>query len=95
MSFADFSRQALLHDFVKATILHVREASTAKNISFPSYLRLISPFPFRLVIGLRAVEHTYGTSVRFCSSEQMFAAGFLHIPHRYGDPCLRLSLSRY
>lgn len=81
-------------DFVKATILRVRETSSDKSINFPSYLRFIYPCPFRIAIGLRVVMHTYHTGIglvwSFCSSEQMFAAGFLQIPRRHGHPCLGL-----
>lgn len=31
----------------------------------------------------------------FCTSGQMFAAGFLQIPTHGGHPCLRLYTSRY
>ena len=38
---ADFSRQALLHNFRKKTIRHVRETSSDKSISFQSYVCFI------------------------------------------------------
>ncbi len=50
-------------DFVKATILRVRETSSDKSINFPSYLRFIYPCPFRIAIGLRVVMHTYHTGI--------------------------------
>lgn len=49
---ADFSRQALLHDFRKATNRHVRETSLVKHVVFPSYTHLIYYLQFRVVIGL-------------------------------------------
>ena len=50
-------------DFVKATILRVRETSSDKSINFPSYLRFIYPCPFRIAIGFRVVMHTYHTGI--------------------------------
>ena len=41
MASADFSRQALLHDFRKATNRHVRETSSDKGLFFPSYTHFI------------------------------------------------------
>lgn len=37
MAFADFSRQALLHNFRKKAICRVREPSPDKGIIFPPY----------------------------------------------------------
>ena len=53
MASADFSRQALLHDFRKKTTnRHVRETSLVKYAVFPSYTHLIYCMQFRVVIGL-------------------------------------------
>ena len=41
MTSADFLRQALLHDFHKKTIYHVRKTSSNKGIIFPSYTYFI------------------------------------------------------
>ena len=41
MTSADFSRQALLHNFRKKTIRHVRETFSDKLIIFPSYTYFI------------------------------------------------------
>ena len=41
MASADFLQQALLHDFRKKTIHHVRETSSDKDIIFPTYTYFI------------------------------------------------------
>ena len=41
MTSADFLRQALLHDFRKKIIYHVRKTSSDKGIIFPSYTYFI------------------------------------------------------
>ena len=89
MASADFSWQALLRAS-EVHPPHVHETS-------PYLLDLLRAFPYSYRTLICVVISSMPTSLisSFCSSGQMFAAGFLQIPTRDGHPCPWLYTSRY
>ena len=53
------------------------------------------PCSYRTLVLFATSSTTKCLVCGFCTSDQMFASGFLQIPSRGGHPCLRLDASRY